>query len=120
MPGILVVEDNNTIRMMYVAGLQGLGMEVLEARTIEQAKELLNGGTNPSVVLLDLRLPGEPGQNLIPYVRNELKRQDIRIIVASALSDMEQTVLDLGADLFVRKPIDMPALLQQIQQFSQS
>jgi two-component system, chemotaxis family, chemotaxis protein CheY len=118
MPGILVVEDNNTIRMMYTAGLQGLGLSVLEARTIEQAKELLGNGSDVKIVLLDLRLPGEPGHHLIPYIRGELKRDDIRIIVASAWSEMEQTVLDAGADVFVRKPLDMPALLQQIQQFS--
>lgn len=118
MSGILVVEDNNTIRMMYVAGLQGLGMDVLEARTIAEAKKMLNGELSPTVVLLDLRLPGEPGQNLIPYIRQELKRQDIRIIVASALHDMEAAVLALGADIFIHKPVDMPALLQQIQRFT--
>ncbi|MCU0514478.1 MAG: response regulator [Anaerolineae bacterium] len=115
MAGILVVEDNNTIRMMYVAALQGLGLTVLEARTVDQAKSLLAAPAAPALVLLDLRLPGEPGQTLIPYIRQELNRPDTVIIVASAAADLEPEVLALGANLFIRKPLDMPALLQHIQ-----
>ena len=114
---IMIVEDNNTIRMMYVAGLQGLGYEVLEAANLKQAREHLDAGHIPKVVLLDLRLPGENGEHLITYIREELANPDVKIIVASAMTSAEKLVEDLGADLFITKPIDLPKLLHRIDKF---
>ena len=114
---IMIVEDNNTIRMMYVAGLQGLGYEVLEAANLKQAREHLDAGHIPKVVLLDLRLPGENGEHLITYIREELANPDVKIIVASAMTSAEKQVQDLGADLFITKPIDLPKLLHRIDKF---
>jgi CheY-like chemotaxis protein len=117
MKNVLIVEDNNTIRMMYSAGLAGMGLNVVQAKTVEQAKEQIKK-TNPQVIVLDLRLPGEWGHTLIPYVRNELQRDDIPIIVASAQSTMEEEVLALGANHFVPKPIDFAVMLGLIQQYT--
>lgn len=116
MSDIMVVEDNNTIRMMYIAGLEGFGYHVLEAANLKQARRQLEEG-NPQVVLLDLQLPGEEGQNLITYIREELGNQDIKIIVASAMTSMEQQVREMGADLFIAKPMDLPKLLHKIHEF---
>lgn len=116
MSSVLVVEDNNTIRMMYVAGLEGLGLQVVEARNLDQARLVLTGPNPPRVVLLDLRLPGEPGQNLIPFIRKDLGLKDVRIIVASAVEHARDDVLALGADEFVNKPVDFVHLFSLIQQ----
>ena len=121
MAGILIVEDNSTIRMLLTAGIKGMGITtpITEARTIAQARTCLQTIT-PDVIILDLRLPGEPGQNLIHHVREELGQADTPIIVASAWLDGEQLVMEMGATLFLPKPIDIVALLRAVQRFTTS
>lgn len=118
MAGILIVEDNSTIRMMLTTSIKGMGLKapVFEARTLQQARTHLQTMT-PSVIILDLRLPGEPGQNLIRYVREELQTE-IPIIVASAWHDARETVLEMGATMFLPKPIDIVELLRAVHRFS--
>jgi len=116
--GILIVEDNSTIRMMIATGIKGLGIKspILEARTIAQARNCLQAIT-PDVIILDLRLPGEPGQNLITHVRQELKTET-PIIVTSAWHDAKDLVLDMGATMFLPKPLDIVELLRAVHRFS--
>ena len=119
MAGILIVEDNSTIRMMLTAGIKGMGIKtpITEARTIAQARISLQTIT-PDVIILDLRLPGEPGQNLIRHVRDELNQPETPIIVASAWHDAKEMVMGLGATLFMPKPLDIVELLRAVQRFS--
>ncbi len=118
MPSVMVVENNRLIRTMYITGLTGFGFEVFEAGSIKEAKELLNLGAEPDVILLDLHLPDEPGHELIRYVRDDLKRRDIRIIVATGMSGPYDKMVDTGADMVMLKPIELVELLNRIQTYT--
>jgi twitching motility two-component system response regulator PilH len=121
MAGVLIVEDNSTIRMMVTTGIKGLGLNtpIIEARTIAHARIQLQSH-KPDVIILDLRLPGEPGQNLIRHVREELGQTDTPIIVASAWHDAKDRVLQMGATIFMPKPLDIVELLRTVQRYSTS
>ncbi|MGO2450781.1 response regulator [Pseudomonas taetrolens] len=83
---ILVVEDDDIVRMLIVDVLQELGFSVLEADGSERAIELLED-TNQRIDLLmtDVGLPGMDGWALAQKAR-EL-RQSLPILFASGYAD---------------------------------
>lgn len=118
MPSVLVVENNHDIRTMYVAGLDGFGYEVKATDSIETAKDILRGGFDPAVILLDLDLNDGSGLDLVKFVRNELCRPDIRIIIATGMRLSPEQAIATGADLVLTKPIELINLLNRVQAYS--
>ena len=64
-PSLLIVEDDESLRRIVSRHLRGLGYAVDEAATAEDAVRSLAGGLRPSLVLLDLNLPGDTGWDLV-------------------------------------------------------
>jgi DNA-binding response OmpR family regulator len=62
---ILFVEDDDPLRTTIARHLRLHGYLVEEADTAEAARELLSSGLEPSLVLLDLNLPGDTGWELV-------------------------------------------------------
>jgi DNA-binding response OmpR family regulator len=62
---VLFVEDDDSLRTVIARHLRLRGIEVTEAASAEDAREQLAAGLHPSVVLLDLNLPGDTGWSLL-------------------------------------------------------
>jgi DNA-binding response OmpR family regulator len=118
MSSVLVVENNRMIRAMYSIGLTSFDYDVREAQSITEAKAQLENGYIPSIVLLDLQLDDGSGLDLITYIRHELNRPDVRIIVVTGMSIPHEDVIEHGADMVLCKPIELLDLLQQIHAYS--
>lgn len=115
---VLVVEDNRVTRAMYAAGLSGYGFEVAEAAGLSHARSYFEAGINPKVVLLDLNLNDGSGTELIQYIREELKRDDIKIAIVTGSTIDPWKLFELGADVFVNKPVDLKRLINMIREVS--
>jgi DNA-binding NarL/FixJ family response regulator len=92
---ILVVDDHPVVRQGTRGILESAGLEVVgEAGTAEDALELL-ADTVPDIVLVDVRLPGASGIELVA----ELKRRqpDTKAIVLSSYADPSYVTAALGA-----------------------
>jgi len=118
MSSVLVVENNRMIRTMYSTGLTSFGYDVREAQGIREATAQLDDGDVPSIVLLDLQLDDGLGLELISYIRQELGRPDVRIIVVTGMSIPHEDVIEYGADMVLCKPIELIELLNQIHAYS--
>ena len=112
LPRVLVVEDETAIveAVSYALGLEGFqvasapgGREGLEA-----ARRL-----NPSVVILDLMLPGMSGLDVCRQLRRE---SDVPIIMLTAKDAEADKVagLELGADDYLTKPFSMRELVARV------
>jgi CheY-like chemotaxis protein len=97
---------------MYVAGLSGYGYQVTEAASVRDAKAALRRGLKPNVLLLDLNLPDESGQELIRHLREDLELHNTKIIVATAGQIPGDQVVALGADVFLSKPVELVDLFK--------
>lgn len=99
---MLVVDDDDRIRLSLRLALEDRGYAVLEAPDAETALRVM--GSRPAdAVVLDLMLPGVDGLECCRRLR---RHSDVPIIIVSARTDSHDIVagLEAGADDYVRKP----------------
>lgn len=111
-PHILLVEDDPGIRQPLADFLRGKGFVVSEADSAEAAEPLLARG-DIEVMLLDVMLPGEDG---LSFCRRMQAKGSPRIIMLTALGESTDKVvgLELGADDYMTKPVDLRELVARI------
>ena len=78
---ILVVEDDELVRLFVTETLEDLGCTVLEARDGPTALELLEGTPRLDLLLTDIGLPGMTGWQLLEKVR--LLRPDLKVLLTT-------------------------------------
>ncbi|HKG09673.1 MAG TPA: response regulator transcription factor [Gaiellaceae bacterium] len=102
MSTVLVVDDEPIVREVVVRYLRREGYETLEAADGSRARELLERH-DPSLVVLDLMLPGTDGLELCRWIRS---RSDLPVIMLTARGEESDRIvgLELGADDYVTKP----------------
>lgn len=108
---ILVVDDNDAIREIVSDALSLYGYEVLTARNGEEALEA--AGQKPSLILLDLMMPGLDG----PSVSRRLAEQGCfaPVVVVTADRTGAARAKEMGAVAFLAKPFDLDGLLATIE-----
>jgi two-component system, OmpR family, KDP operon response regulator KdpE len=109
---ILVVDDEPQIRRIMRTTLTGLGYEVDDAKTGEEALGKVRE-YRPDLVLLDINMPGMGGLEACRQIRADSQAAIIMLTVRNTESAKVEA-LDAGADDFVAKPFSTPELLARI------
>lgn len=111
---ILLVEDEAEIASFIRQGLSEEGYDVTWAVEGEKALELIDDA-DVDLVLLDIRLPGISGIEVLEQARAQ--RMDLPIMMLTALDAVEDRVSGLraGADDYLPKPFDFDELLARIE-----
>jgi two-component system KDP operon response regulator KdpE len=109
---ILVVDDEPAIRRTLRVNLAARGYDVIAVATGEEALDAIELRL-PSLVILDLMLPGMSGLEVCRAIR---AMSPVPILVLSARGEEHTKVraLDLGADDFLTKPFGMDELLARV------
>ncbi|MGE5526192.1 MAG: response regulator [Rhodospirillaceae bacterium] len=109
---VLIVEDDRNVREMIAEYLQGHGYEVHQAGCGAEMRDIM-AHHRATVVLLDVRLPGEDGLTLARHLR---ERHDVGIIMVTAAGEVVDRVvgLEIGADDYITKPFDPRELLARL------
>lgn len=109
---VLIIEDEADIRKYLRATLTAQGLTVLEAETAHEGLQKLTLN-RPDVVILDLGLPDQDGQDFIRQIR---EWSQVPIIVLSARDQESDKVeaLENGADDYLTKPFAAGELLARI------
>lgn len=112
---ILVVDDDEVIRELVRVGLEGAGHEVVLAEDGLEALRQLEK-TPCDLVLTDVHMPRLDGLQLTETLRASPSTRVLPIVLMTALSAPEQAVhgLRVGADDYVRKPLDLPELVARV------
>jgi len=114
-PSILVVEDDSGFREHVRVVLEGAGFVVVEAASGEDALRIA-GETEPSLVLLDVHLPGFSGYEICRSLRADHGQQIGIIFLSGSKTDSidRATGLGLGADDYVLKPFEPDELVARV------
>ena len=112
-PVILVVEDDGPTATPLRILLRHVGYDVRFAKTVKQAKALLN--TDITCVVLDLMLPDGDGTEIIAYARE--RKLPTRFVVVTGVSETShlRRVGSLQPDKLLTKPTDFTELLDAIE-----
>jgi DNA-binding response OmpR family regulator len=110
---ILVIEDDRAVQKALCRLFEGEGFHVSVAGNGAEGLELFRQAT-PSVVVLDLRLPGMLGQDVCREI--SAAAPSLPIIILSARTDVMDKVLllELGAHDYVTKPFSPRELLARV------
>lgn len=116
---VLHVEDNpDDVMLMSLAFRRaGLQTHVDVASDGEQAiAALKNGSSLPACVLLDLKLHGKSGLEILAWIRQQphLKRLPVICLTSSCQPGDISQAYDLGANSFLVKPPDLPGLVELV------
>ena len=110
---ILVVDDEESVRDLLQRVLKEAGYNVVTAANGQEALDKVSQ-FNVSLVLLDIKMPGLNGFQVLDHIR---QRSDIPVIMLTAIGEVTNVrdSLALGADDYIRKPFKTRELLARIQ-----
>lgn len=106
---VLIVEDETELVEVYAHWLA----DQYEVRTATSGTEALDQlDDTVGVVLLDRRMPGESGDELLPEIRD--RAPDARVAMVTAV-DPDFDILSMGFDAYLTKPVDRETLTTTVQ-----
>ncbi len=114
---ILAVDDDRDILALLRHSLTEHGYTVRALRRGEQVLDLARR-LHPSLILLDLRMPGMSGYEVMKALKEDAETASIPVIVMTAYGDEEQQLMErvraLGALEIIAKPFSVDALVGEI------
>ena len=114
---ILIIEDDPDISESLKYNFEREGLAAITALTGEAGlAAALNEREPPSLIILDLMLPGMSGTELCRRLRREpaTRRTPIIMLTAKASESDRVAGLDLGADDYITKPFSVRELLARV------
>jgi len=114
---ILIVEDNDKNRKLVRDVLTFKGYEVIESETGEEGVRLAQE-RRPTLVLMDIRLPGIDGVEALRRLRAEETTRGISVMAmtASVMSEDRQKIMAAGFDAYQSKPINVTEFVAAVAQ----
>jgi len=110
---VLVVDDEETARLVVSDFLRNRGYEVLEAGTMAEARKYIAQGVT-DIIILDVRLPDGYGPNLLNETALLPMRPQVIIITAHGEISMAVEAMKNGAQDFIEKPLDLLELEKSV------
>lgn len=105
---VLIAEDNPRVKTMYSTWLE----DEYTVRTASDGEETLrNLDSDVGVVVLDRRMPGPSGDEVLDWIRSQ--QYDIRVVMSTS-SDVDLDLLELAFDEYLTKPVQKQTLLSTV------
>jgi CheY-like chemotaxis protein len=104
-PKVLICDNEETLRVLVRAALEGGEYEIHEARdgdeSVEFAREL-----EPDLIVLDMMMPGRTGLEVLTELRREPRFAETAVIMLTARAQVADRLAaeDAGVDRFLPKP----------------
>lgn len=118
-PVILVVEDELIDRRLIVGNINKIvEVKIIEAEDGKRAKECF-GKITPDLVITDINMPEMDGFELLEFIKNNSKTENIPVIVVTRSIDIaeKKKAFQLGADDFVTKPLVLEDFIPRVGRF---
>jgi len=112
---VLIADDEPSVRMLVQATIETDGYNVIEATDGNEAWSLIQQH-RPSLVLLDVRMPGRTGLDILRAIKSEsnLTATKVILLTASAQDSDIKAGIVAGADFYLTKPFSPRELLSKV------
>ena len=114
---ILVIEDDPTVGQFIKRGLEQQRWGVDLVGTGDEGERMAAAG-NYDLVILDMRLPGKPGMEVLNDLRGRGFERPVLVLTAQDAIDAKVQTLRAGADDYVTKPFAFEELLARVEALS--
>lgn len=106
---VLLAEDDRALLELLTEYLELQGLEVSAVEDGEAALRELERERPPDIALLDIRLPGIRGTDVLRHIRQEPRLSRVKVMVLTGLGP-EEFVLGARPDEILGKPVDVDRL----------
>ncbi|HUC20488.1 MAG TPA: response regulator [Candidatus Polarisedimenticolaceae bacterium] len=115
-PIALVIEDNEDLNSIFTSALEKAGYIVQSVYDGAAAMEILSEIV-PSIITLDLHMPGMSGDMVLKHIRNDVRLKGVRVIVATA-DARSADAMQFQPELVLLKPISFSQLSDLASRFA--
>jgi two-component system, OmpR family, response regulator VicR len=114
---VLLVDDDKDFAKVVRLYLEKSGMEVAVALSGKKALKAFDA-RKPDVMILDVNMPKMDGMEVCSAVRAKMGTQHLPIIALTAFHSPEKKkqMMEVGADVYLTKPMDLKKLVAQVEQ----
>lgn len=113
MKTILVVDDDDAIRMLINLELSEAGYRVLTASNAQDALKMVET-EDLDLVILDIRMPGMDGLEALPRILG--LKEGLKVILNTAYSQYQESFMSWAADAYLIKSSDLSELKAKVKE----
>jgi DNA-binding NtrC family response regulator len=113
---ILIIDDDDQLRLSFKKLLAAESYQVIEAASGETGCDLIAKGPIPDLVILDIRLPGMNGLETFKKIHRIDRKLPIIIMTAYGTTETAIEATKMGAFDYILKPFEIPDMLAAIKQ----
>ncbi len=113
MKTILVVDDDDAIRLLIEMELTDEGYRVLTASNAQDALKLVQS-EQLDLVILDIRMPGMDGLEVLPRILG--LKEGLKVILNTAYSQYQESFMSWAADAYLIKSADLSELKDKVKE----
>jgi CheY-like chemotaxis protein len=117
MPVAMIVEDDESIRMLYREALQRSGFTVVLAANVNQAIKLL-GEHTPDIAFIDMNMPEHLGTEVLAHIRATPRLANVKTVMVTANTYADSLAEEYNVDLFLVKPVPLQEMIQLAQRLT--
>ncbi len=111
----LVIDDDETITMLVKKTLENSGITSVTASGGQEGLDIINT-MPPNLVILDRKMPGMDGDEVLKHLKGNEKTRDIPVLMLTsknAITDVSEC-LEMGASDYIVKPFDHDNLVVRV------
>ncbi len=113
---VFIADDSSEIRKRIIAMLSGLGERIEMIGEAENVQDAINSihESEPDVVILDIRMPGGSGIDVLKQIRKNREVPVIIILTNYPRSQYRKKCMEAGADFFLDKSGDFKEIVRVV------
>jgi len=110
---ILVVDDEESIRLLYQEELEEQGYTVILAGNADEALEQFSAA-QPDLVILDIKMPGRSGIEVLQIIREQSR--NVPVILSTAYGEYKQDLQTWASDAYIVKSANVDNLITKVRE----